>query len=183
MNRNAGTTDVATLDLDVIAETAAWADRLPEVVELCRAAAANAFTAARGHRGFPGGAAEASLLLSDDARVRSLNKTFRGRDEPTNVLSFSNVEVDVLAAAGADGPPSALGDIVVAFETTAGEAAREGKSLSAHLSHLVVHGMLHLLGYDHSTDGEALEMEALEVRALAALGIADPYSSVGDASR
>jgi probable rRNA maturation factor len=183
MNRNAGTTDVAILDLEVIAETAAWSDRLPEVVRLCRAAADSAFAAAREHRRFPGGAVEASLLLSDDARVRGLNKTFRGRDEPTNVLSFSNVEIDVLAAAGADGPPSTLGDIVVAFETTAGEAAREGKSLSAHLSHLVVHGMLHLLGYDHATDGEAREMEPLEVRALAMLGIADPYSAVGEAPR
>src|SRR6266511_4828405 len=178
MNWNVGMADAASLDLEVIAETPAWAERLPDFVELCRAAAATAFAAAPGHRLFHGGAAEAGLLLSDDARVRALNKTFRGRDEPTNVLSFSNVEVDVLAAAGADGRPFGLGDIVVAFETTAGEAAQEGKFLSDHLSHLVVHGMLHLLGYDHSTDGEALEMEALEVRALAALGIADPYSSV-----
>jgi probable rRNA maturation factor len=181
MNRNVGMTDAASLDLEVIAETSAWAEGLPEFVELCRAAAGAAFAAARGHRQFPGGTAEACLLLSDDARVRALNKTFRGRDESTNVLSFSNVEVDVLAAAGADGPPSALGDIVIAFETTVGEAAREGKFLNDHLSHLVVHGILHLLGYDHSTDGEALEMEALEVCALSALGIADPYSSVGEA--
>jgi probable rRNA maturation factor len=179
MNRNAAMTDVAILDLEVIAEAPAWAEALPEVVELCRSAAGAAFAAARGHRHFPGGAAEACLLLSIDARVRALNKTFRGRDEPTDVLSFSSVEVDVLAAAGADGPPSGLGDIVIAFETAAGDAARQEKSLSDHLSHLVVHGVLHLLGYDHATDAEALEMEALEVRALATLGIADPYSSAG----
>jgi probable rRNA maturation factor len=181
MNRNVGTADAAILDLEVIAETPAWAERLPDFVELCRSAAGVAFAAAHGHRQFPGGSAEACLLLSEDARVRALNKTFRGRDESTNVLSFSNVEVDVLAAAGADGPPSGLGDIVIAFETTADEAAQEGKSLSDHLSHLVVHGVLHLLGYNHSTDGEAFEMEALEVRSLSTLGIADPYSSVGEA--
>lgn len=174
MDRNDGMTDTI-LDLEVIAETPAWATSLPGFVELCRAAAGAAFAAASGDRRVPGGAAEATLLLSDDARIRALNKSFRGRDEPTDVLSFPNVEVDVLAAAGADGPPRALGDIIIAFETTAGEAAREGTSLSAHLSHLVAHGMLHLLGYDHTTDGEALEMEAVEVRALAALGIADPY--------
>ncbi|MGE5600181.1 MAG: rRNA maturation RNase YbeY [Pseudomonadota bacterium] len=183
MNRNAGMTELAILDLEVIAETPAWAKRLPEFAELCRGAAGAAFAAASGHRQVPGGAAEATLLLADDARIRALNKTFRGRDEPTNVLSFPNVEVDVLAAAGADGPPCALGDIVIAFETTVGEAAREGTSLSHHLSHLVVHGILHLLGYDHSTDDEALVMEALEVRALAALGIADPYSSVSETPR
>jgi probable rRNA maturation factor len=181
MNRNAGTVATAILDLEVIAETPAWAERLPDFVELCRAAAGAAFAAAHGHHPFPGGSAEACLLLSDDARVRALNRTFRGRDESTNVLSFSNVEVDVLAATGADGPPSGLGDIVIAFGTTAGEAAQGGKSLSDHLSHLVVHGVLHLLGYDHSTDGDALEMEALEVRALSALGIADPYASVDEA--
>ena len=176
MDRNDGMTEVAILDLEVIAETPAWATSLPGFVELCRAAADAAFAAASGDRRFPGGAAEATLLLSDDARIRALNKTFRGRDEPTNVLSFPSVEVDVLAAAGADAPPCVLGDIIIAFETTAGEAARKGTSLRAHLSHLVAHGMLHLLGYDHTTDGEALEIEALEVHALAALGIADPYS-------
>ena len=92
-------------------------------------------------------------------------------------MSFPSVEPDVLAAVGADGLPSALGDIVIALETTSAEAALESKSLADHLRHLVVHGTLHLLGYDHATAGEAAEMEALEVRVLAILGIADPYSA------
>jgi probable rRNA maturation factor len=110
-----------------------------------------------------------SLLLADDASVRRLNRTFRGKDKPTNVLSFP-----------ASAPPGApgsrpLGDIALAFETVAGEAESEDKTLADHARHLIVHGTLHLLGYDHETDAEAERMEALEVKALARLGIADPY--------
>ncbi len=112
--------------------------------------------------------------------MKQLNKAFRGRDEPTNVLSFPSVEKDVLAAIGADTFPSALGDIVIALETTTAEAELEAKSLADHLRHLVVHGTLHLLGYDHATADEANEMEALEIRALATLGITDPYASLGE---
>jgi probable rRNA maturation factor len=170
----------ATLDLEVLTEAPNWLAKLPNVVELCRTAACAAFSAAGRHRLASVKTVEACLLLSDDSRVRALNNAFRGRDEPTNVLSFPSVEPDVLAATGADGLPATLGDIVIAFETTAAEAALEAKPLSDHLTHLVVHGMLHLLGYDHTTDGEASEMEALEVQVLATLGIAGPYSSMDE---
>ena len=111
---------------------------------------------------------EVSVLLCDDAKIRDLNKLWRGIDEPTNVLSFPADDV-------ADGF-SLYGDLAIAFETTAREAAEEGKSVEAHLSHLVVHGFLHLLGHDHEEDEEAEEMEASERRILAGLGIADPYA-------
>lgn len=111
--------------------------------------------------------AEVSLLLCDDAFIKTLNQRWRGQDKPTNVLSFP--------AAEGPGDTALLGDIAVAFETMAREAEAEGKSFAAHFSHLVVHGLLHLLGYDHESDEEAEEMEGLESEVLASLGIADPY--------
>ena len=117
----------------------------------------------------PGGRdGEVSILLCDDTRIRELNRIWRDTDKATNVLSFPAEDVS-------EGY-SMYGDIAVAFETVAREAAREDKILSAHLSHLVVHGMLHLLGHDHETGDEAEEMEAAERRILATLGIADPYA-------
>lgn len=114
---------------------------------------------------------ELSIVLADDAFVQNLNKTWRGKDQPTNVLSFPAGE----ATAGIDH----LGDIVLASETISREAQEQGKKPDDHLTHLVVHGMLHLLGYDHEDDDEAEEMEALERRILAGLGIADPYAEKG----
>ena len=115
--------------------------------------------------------AEVSLLFCDDARIRELNREWRGLDKPTNVLSFPAVPADRLATS------PLLGDIAVAFETVSRESKDEGKTLSHHTSHMIVHGLLHLLGYDHETDEEAEEMEALERAALARLGIADPYAA------
>ncbi len=115
--------------------------------------------------------AEVSLLFCDDARIRELNREWRGLDKPTNVLSFPAVPPDRLATS------PLLGDIAVAFETVSRESKDEGKTLSHHTSHMIVHGLLHLLGYDHETDEEAEEMEALERAALARLGITDPYAA------
>ncbi|ACB94700.1 rRNA maturation RNase YbeY [Beijerinckia indica] len=111
--------------------------------------------------------AEVSLLFCDDAFIRGLNHQWRGLDKPTNVLSFPSDE-DLEDA-------RLLGDIIIAFETSAGEAKAEAKSLAAHVSHLVVHGFLHLIGYDHEEAEEAEEMERMEQVILADLGIADPY--------
>ena len=109
-------------------------------------------------------AGEVSVLLTDDASVRNLNRAWRGLDKPTNVLSFP--------AAKAGG--ALLGDIAIAYETLAGEAAADAKPFLHHLAHLAVHGFLHLLGYDHQTDSQADAMEGLERAALARLDIADP---------
>jgi probable rRNA maturation factor len=118
--------------------------------------------------------AEVAVMLADDATIRTLNKNFRGIDKPTNVLSFPAPEMD--NAGGEDAAPRALGDIAIAYETLRREADEEGKPFLDHLSHLAVHGFLHLIGYDHETDDEAQEMEALEVAILAQLEIPDPYA-------
>ncbi|WP_029057806.1 rRNA maturation RNase YbeY [Stappia stellulata] len=116
--------------------------------------------------------AELSVLLSDDARVRVLNREWRGKDTPTNVLSFPGGDEDE--------PPYGplLGDLALARETVAREADEMGISFSDHLTHLVAHGFLHLFGYDHIDDRDAEEMESLERRILAELGMADPYGDV-----
>lgn len=108
--------------------------------------------------------AEVSLLFADDATVRTLNARWRGKDRPTNVLSFPQ-----------SGP--LLGDIVLAAETVRREAELARKPLPQHIAHLIIHGFLHLLGFDHEKDDEAEEMEALERAALASIGIADPYAT------
>lgn len=119
-----------------------------------------------------------SVLFTCDAEVHTLNREWRERDKPTNVLSFPMLERAALDALAADGPPAMLGDIALAYETCAREAAEKGVSLEAHAAHLVVHGLLHLAGHDHvESDEQAETMEALETRILAKLGIADPYGA------
>ncbi|MDR3493100.1 MAG: rRNA maturation RNase YbeY [Ancalomicrobiaceae bacterium] len=121
---------------------------------------------------------EVSLLLTDDARIQVLNRVWRGKDMPTNVLSFPAGPEAAKDGLPDDARPLLLGDIVLARETVVREAAAEGKTLEAHVCHLLVHGFLHLLGYDHEIDDAAEEMESLETEILAALGIADPYAEV-----
>lgn len=162
------------LEIDVAAPCAAWAEALPEAETVGRGAALAAFAAA----GDVAGPAEASLVLADDAMVRDLNRDYRGQDKPTNVLSFANLDGEPSAAVGPG--PVLLGDVVIALETTRAEAMAEGKRLADHFSHLVVHGMLHLLGFDHETDAQAAEMEELETRILSKLGIADPYADAAE---
>lgn len=120
---------------------------------------------------------EVAVRLSDDAEVQTLNRDFRGKDKPTNVLSFPQVQADLLEGlANSDDGEILLGDIVLARETCAREAEEKGISTGDHATHLIVHGTLHLLGYDHGDDASAGAMEALEVKALASLGIANPYA-------
>ena len=118
---------------------------------------------------------ELGVRLTSDEEVRALNAEWRGKDQATNVLSFPMAETDELDDATPDGPELMLGDIVLARGVCAAEAADKAISIEAHASHLMVHGTLHLLGYDHHDDDAASDMEAREVRALARLGIADPY--------
>jgi len=115
------------------------------------------------------GVAELSIVLTDDAEQQVLNRDWRGIDKPTNVLSFPQIEPFAPVA-------GILGDITLARETLEREATELGKSFSDHFTHLVVHGFLHILGYDHIEDADALVMEGLETQILASLGIADPYA-------
>jgi probable rRNA maturation factor len=124
-------------------------------------------------------AVELSVRLTSDDEVHALNAQWRGKDKPTNVLSFPMAEPDELAGEGIEGPELMLGDIVLAHGVCEAEAAEKGISLDQHAAHLMVHGTLHLLGHDHMDDEEAGDMEAREVRALARLGIADPYAVTG----
>ena len=131
---------------------------------------------------------ELSVLGAEDARIAALNAEFRGKPVPTNVLSWP--AWDLAAEADGDAPvapetgtpdsPEALGDIAIAYDTCAAEAAAQGKTLADHTTHLLVHGLLHCLGYDHERDKDAALMEGLETRILASMGIADPYEAAGD---
>ena len=116
--------------------------------------------------------AELSFMIAGDDLLQELNNEYRHKDKPTNVLSFPSIELQVGEAA-----EHILGDIVISLDTTKREAALENKSFDDHFSHLVIHGFLHLFGYDHETDTQALQMERLETRILAELGIADPYEN------
>jgi probable rRNA maturation factor len=118
---------------------------------------------------------EISVTLTGDDQVRALNAHWRGKDKPTNVLSFPMADDIDLARAEADGPELLLGDIILARGVCVAEAAEKGVPLEQHAAHLVVHGTLHLLGYDHQDDAQASDMEAREVRALKRLDIANPY--------
>jgi probable rRNA maturation factor len=153
------------LTLDVIVAAGAWPDA-PALERLAHWASSAALTTVSDA---PAGPVEISMLFTDDAGVRELNRQWRGQDKATNVLSFPAPE-----ASGVPGP-RLLGDVALAYETMEREADAEGKRFEDHLAHLVVHGTLHLLGYDHELEAQAEIMEALEVKALATLGIADPY--------
>jgi probable rRNA maturation factor len=120
------------------------------------------------------GEAELAVMLTDDEGIRTLNSNWRGIDKPTNVLSFPALQPT--GTAGPDDAPRMLGDIAIAYQTTRKEADDEQKPFEHHLSHLAVHGYLHLIGYDHEKDADADIMERLETEILAQLGIPDPYA-------
>lgn len=158
---------MAIIAIDITVESPGW----PPEAEL-RALAERAAGALLAELALtPPTGCELSLLFTDDAHMQVLNRDWRGKDRATNVLSFPAFP------ATPDAPlPPMLGDIVLARETVAREAHDEGKPFGDHLSHLLVHGLLHLLGHDHEQDGEAEIMEALEVQILSRLAIPDPYA-------
>ncbi len=153
--------------IDVAEPCSSWRQHLPDA-DAISAAAARAALAAAATLAAP---AELSIVLGDDALLRALNRQWRGQDKPTNVLSFPALE----PPPAPPGAPQLLGDVVLAFETVSAEATAQGKPLADHLRHLVVHGVLHLLGFDHEAEADARRMEACEIAILEGLGVPDPY--------
>lgn len=154
----------ATTMIDLIIEDEEWARAIPEMDALAQTCQKAATTLERGLDG------EIALLASDDEALCALNERFRGKNTPTNVLSFPS-----------DGRPGFLGDIALAREICVREAAEKGISLHDHTAHLIVHGMLHLIGYDHQETADAEAMERREAEILALLGISDPYEDAAEA--
>lgn len=155
-------------DISIDVRGAFWCDVEFDVTRLCRTAAAEAIVSAQE----ASDDVEISVVLADDDFVRELNRTWRNMDVPTNVLAFPCSDGDESAGIGAE---RLLGDVVVAFQTIQREAIELHLSLEHHFAHLIIHGVLHLLGYDHIEDGDAAVMEKLEAEALARLGIGNPY--------
>lgn len=147
--------------IDIVRESPLW-EAEPDIETALHRAIAEAAV------GMSADEAELAIVLTDDARIRTLNFAWRGLDKPTNVLSFP---------AGGKGAPALLGDIVIAYETTKNEALAQGTPFLHHLTHLAVHGFLHLHGYDHEADDEAEAMEQLERQILARLAIPDPFAA------
>ena len=154
------------VEIDLLVDAGDWPDE-----DALASLAADAVAAACAELSLSGGPAELSVVFTDDEHIRELNAGWRGKAKATNVLSFPAVQ-----ARPGDALPPMLGDIVLAFETVVREAVLEGKPFDHHLSHLIVHGFLHLLGHDHEAEAEAEAMEAAERRILARLAIADPYA-------
>ncbi len=153
-----------TPSIDIVRESPLWQEQ-PDIDALLRRAIAEAAADVSTKD------AELAIVLTDDSRIRALNRVWRGLDKPTNVLSFPAKE------RGGDETPALLGDIVISYETTAREAEAQGTPFLHHLAHLTVHGFLHLRGYDHEADDEAEIMERLERAILARLDIPDPYAT------
>jgi probable rRNA maturation factor len=154
-----------------------WLKKLPDVEERCHAAAAVAFVAGIPEHALAKrqGPLLIDILLTDDAEMRELNRDWRGQDKPTNVLSFAALDDDE-SPLPPEPVPVPLGDIAVAFETVEREAKEQKKAFADHLAHMIVHGVLHLLGYDHQDEAEASVMERLERTVLTGMGAPDPYA-------
>ncbi|MCD2174502.1 rRNA maturation RNase YbeY [Rhizobium sp. C4] len=161
-----------TLDIQISIEEGDWPEEA-SLLALCEPvlAAAETWLKTKESQPFPKHPVELSLLFTNDASIREINAEWREQDKPTNVLSFPAYPLE---PGGMPGPM--LGDIIFAYETVAREAAELEKPFEAHLSHLLVHGFLHLFGYDHMNDEEATIMEGLETRILLGLGLSDPYA-------
>ncbi|HXK54100.1 MAG TPA: rRNA maturation RNase YbeY [Hyphomicrobiales bacterium] len=173
---------MSDMEVDISIQAGAW-DRIGNAEAVVREAARAAAAAVGGEQAVAAGRQlEVSVTLGDDPLVRELNRSYRGFDKATNVLSFpqpapGGTGGDMPAADRA--PAHLIGDIVLAYETIERESGAAGLAVAQHLAHLVVHGMLHLFGYDHEEDGQAADMEAMETRILAGIGVPDPYGSGG----
>lgn len=161
-------TTVPDLALDCVVKDDRW-NAVSGLTELCNQVAAACLSAINHD-----GALAATVLLTDDARVQDLNARFRNQDKPTNVLSFPNDDEEPDPETGA----LYLGDIAISYETVLREASEAEKPLRNHLTHMIVHGVLHLAGFDHLDDAEAEEMESTEVKILKEFGISDPYTQI-----
>ena len=144
--------------LEITFQNKRWRAALPHIRALCRRAISSVLDLKQ---------CSVSVVFADDAFVQTLNRDYRGKDKPTNVLSFPLPAVDA--------PMRPMGDIVLAFETVSKESVEQHKTLEEHLTHLLIHGALHLSGYDHITDDEAAQMEAIEIEKLKKLGFKNPY--------
>jgi probable rRNA maturation factor len=175
---SARATDVAApcraVTIDIAEQSGDWRS-LGDAAPICHAAALAALDAAAATLGD----LELSIVLGDDALLRQLNHRWRGKDSPTNVLSFPAHDFAAALPTLRAGATLLLGDVVLAYGVIAREAAEQGKTLADHLAHLVVHGVLHLVGFDHEATEEAERMEGLERAVLSGIGIADPYREPG----
>ena len=163
--------DAPELFIDISVQDPEW-EQINAIENLIRAGAETTVELCPLPRKLTGKKLEASIVLANDALIRVLNHEYRGKDMPTNVLSFAALDSD-------DPIPdelAALGDVILSFQTIQTEAREQGKFVEDHIVHLAVHGMLHLMGYDHREEGEASVMEALEIRILEKLGIQNPYT-------
>jgi len=159
------------IDVEVVIQDERWLEALSKVENFVQKTVAFAWQKAGIKKvGIP----EISVFLSNDKDIKEINREYRGVDKPTNVLSFPAIEEDVLLEPNM---PYLAGDIVLAFETCQEEATAEGKTLSDHVAHLLVHGVLHLAGFDHIKDDDADKMEAKEVEILEELGVKNPYEN------
>lgn len=165
--------------IDLVVEEQAWEHYLPDLENLAETAAGLALDAA----GLNAAQWMICILACGDARIAELNREFRGRPTPTNVLSWPAFAlaperpgaIPPAPPVPTDGPPRPLGDVAIALQTTRREAAERAIPLKDHVIHLILHGCLHLLGFDHETEADAETMEGIEARALARIGVADPY--------
>lgn len=163
------------IEPDIAVEHAGWIKALPDY----EAIISRALTACTENQalGLPDRIFELSISLTDDANIQSLNHEYRGKDKPTNVLSFPQIADWSADSDDLDGPVLLMGDIVVALETIEREAREQDKSLENHFIHMLIHSFLHLLGYDHEEEEEAEAMEATEIHILAGIGIKNPYQT------
>ena len=168
-------TNAPAVSLAVAVEAGQWGDveTIEALAETALAAAANDLALCE-HQPFPADPPEVSLVLADGAMMADINGQWRNQPKPTNVLSFPAFPV---VPGGLPGPM--LGDIILARETIDREARELGKPVDEHLAHLIVHGFLHLFGYDHVENNDAAKMEAIETRILTSLGLSDPYGDTG----